>query len=382
MHAQLVNDFSNADLCEAWDDLLLQSDGANAQLTREWLGSWWETFGRNSRLALVTVRDAGKITGIAPLMVTKVIGKAGAALKKLTFIGDGHTDYHDVLIADERREETVRTLVEFILRERESWDALCFQNFRGDSANLPVLREAFKDTPLTLAQRVNIQSPYISLEGTWADYYGAVGKNMRSDIRRRSNRLARMGRAEFVRLHEVDDIDGILETLKAIHVKCRQMQGGRSWYIDPRRLAFASRVLKRFGDRQWLDLVLLKLNGRVIAYYLGFAYRSKVYFWNTGFDPEFSEVSPGKLLLHHWIKDSFAQGYREFDFMVGEEPYKRQWTNAVRPNYELFVFKKTVRSRLFQCYHAYKPVLQRNRYLRAIGAGVKSRIANQPQGAL
>jgi CelD/BcsL family acetyltransferase involved in cellulose biosynthesis len=342
------------------------------QLTHEWLSSWWEVFGGNKRLFLITVTDGGKVRGIAPLTITKVIAKAGFELRKLTFVGDGLTDYHDLLIANERRKEVLQILLKFIVDGKENWDVIHFRNVRGDSPNLPILRDTLGDTSLTFVERINIRCPYISIDCDWMNYYSALGKNIRSDIRRRLNHLAKIGKAEFVRLHEVDDVMDTLGIIKSIHVKCRRAKGEISWYTNEKRFRFVSLILKRFGDRKWLDIVFLKINDKVIAYYLGFVYDNIVYFWNTGFDPEFSKVSPGKLLLHYWIKDSFAEAYREFDFMVGEERYKSQWTNPMRPNYETFLFKNTARSNLLKRYYTYKPILEKNPYLKKIGIAIKS----------
>lgn len=374
MEVRFVNDFSNGNLYNSWNEILLQTADANAQLTYEWLSSCWEIFGYNKRLALIAVADKGKFVGIAPLSITTVISKAGLKLRKLTFIGDGLTDYQDLLVVEEKRQEVLYTLFDFIFNAKQEWDAIHFQNIRGDSPNLPVLRNIFGQTSFRFVERINIRSPYISIDRGWADYYKALGKNMKSDIKRRLNGLARMGKAEFVRLHELDDVVETLNIIKSIHVKCRQSKGDISWYTNEKRFELASMILKRFSDRKRLDLVFLKLNGRIIAYYLGFIYNNIVHFWNTGFDPDFSQVSPGKLLLHYWIKDSFEKGYKQFDFMVGEESYKSQWTNLVRPNYELFLFKNTARSSLLKCYYDYKPVLKKNPYLRKIGTGIKSRI--------
>jgi CelD/BcsL family acetyltransferase involved in cellulose biosynthesis len=368
------NDLSNGHLCDSWNEILAQTACANIQLTYEWLSSWWQVFGDDERLSLITVTDSGKTIGIAPLFISTVIDKAGFELRKLTFIGDGLTDYHDLLIADERRKEVLQNLVDFIVNGKEKWDAIHLRNIRSDSPNLPILRAALKNTLLRYVERINIRSPYISIGRNWSGYYDGLSKNIRSDIRRRLNCMSRLGKTEFVRLHKIDDIANTLNIIKSIHIKCRQAKGEISWYTDEKRVRFVSLVLKRFSDRKWLDLVLLKLNDRIVAYYLGFVYDSIVYFWNTGFDPEFSKVSPGKLLLHDWIKDSFKAGYKEFDFMVGEESYKSQWTSQVRPNHELFLFKNTARSMLLKGYYAYKPVLKKNPYIKKIGARIKRRI--------
>ncbi|MBN2312743.1 MAG: GNAT family N-acetyltransferase [Sedimentisphaerales bacterium] len=374
MDAQLVDNFANGTLYDSWNALLSQAADANAQLTHEWLSSCWEIFSDRKKLSLITVNDGSKIVGIAPLTIATVIDKAGMTLKKLTFVGDGLTDYHDLLTADEKREEILRILIEFIVEGKKDWDVIHFRNVRGDSPNLPILRNILTETSFRFMERINIRSPYISIDRDWTDYYSTLGKNIRSDVRRRSNVLAKLGKAEFVRLHKVNDVTDTLHMIKSIHVKYRKAKGDVSWYTNEKRFRFASLIVKRFGDRKWLDIVFLKLNDQIIAYYLGFVYGNIVYFWNTGFDPDFSKVGPGKLLLHFWIKDSFAKGYSQFDFMVGEESYKLQWTSPTRPNYEFFVFKNTTRSHIFKCYYTYKPALMKNPYLRKIGAGIKSRI--------
>ncbi len=368
MEVRLADAFVNDDLREAWEGILSRTTAGHAQLTREWLGSWWEVFGPDKRLSLMTVADGGRVVGIAPLIVSKVLDRAGFTFRKLTFVGDGLTDYHDLLIANDRREETLRALFECIVRDKDRWDAIHFRNVRGDSPNLPIVREILRETSLTIFERVNIRSPHVVIDRDWTEYYGSLRKSMRSDIRRQSKHLAEMGEVEFVRLHEVADAAEVLDTIGPVHRKCRQAQGGRSLYDNTRWCRFASLILERFGARKALDLVLLKLSGRVIAYYFGFVYDHVVYFWNTGFDPAFATVSPGKLLLHHAIQDSFREGYHGFDFMVGEEPYKLQWTSTVRPNYELFAFKNTVRSHLLRCYQVHKP------FLKKIGAGIGARV--------
>jgi CelD/BcsL family acetyltransferase involved in cellulose biosynthesis len=374
MEVKYANDLSDVNLYDSWNEILSQTANANVQLTHEWLSSWWEVFGDNMKLSLITITDRGKIIAIAPLTITKVICKAGFEFRKLTFLGDGLTDYHDLLIANERREDILQILLKFIVNIRDNWDAIHFRNVRSDSPNLPIMRDTLGNTTFTFVERINIQCSYIPINCNWSNYYGALSKNIRSDIRRRSNLLAKMGKVEFIRLHEVEDVMDTLCIIKSIHVKCRRAKGEISWYTDKKRFSFVSLILERFGDRKWLDLVFLKLNGRIIAYYLGFMYDNIVYFWNTGFDPEFSKVSPGKLLLHHWIKESFADGCKEFDFMVGEESYKRQWTSPTRPNYEFFIFKNTIGSNILKYYYTYKPVLKKNPYLRKIGHGIRNRI--------
>ncbi|HEY4593430.1 MAG TPA: GNAT family N-acetyltransferase, partial [Thermoanaerobaculia bacterium] len=50
-----------------------------------------------------------------------------------------------------------------------------------------------------------------------------------------------------------------------------------------------------------------------------------VYFYQSGFDPAHSALSPGTLLVAQAIRRAIEEGKTAFDFLRGDEPYKRRW---------------------------------------------------------
>ncbi len=55
-----------------WNQLLKESDNDNIFLTWEWVYTWWEVFGGESELFIITVKnDKGDLIGIAPLHIKK-----------------------------------------------------------------------------------------------------------------------------------------------------------------------------------------------------------------------------------------------------------------------------------------------------------------------
>ncbi len=44
--------------------------------------------------------------------------------------------------------------------------------------------------------------------------------------------------------------------------------------------------------------------------------------YNSGFDPQVREASPGLVLIAHCIEDAIRLGLREYDFLRGRERYK------------------------------------------------------------
>ena len=53
--------------------------------------------------------------------------------------------------------------------------------------------------------------------------------------------------------------------------------------------------------------------------------RPATYFYQSGFDPAYSKLSPGTVMIAHAIRRAIEGGYTTFDFLRGDEAYKRRW---------------------------------------------------------
>jgi CelD/BcsL family acetyltransferase involved in cellulose biosynthesis len=56
-----------------------------------------------------------------------------------------------------------------------------------------------------------------------------------------------------------------------------------------------------------------------------------------GFDPRWSALSPGTLLLGHAIEQATAEGAAAFDFLRGAEAYKYRWGAIDEPMFAVRV---------------------------------------------
>ncbi len=81
-------------------------------------------------------------------------------------------------------------------------------------------------------------------------------------------------------------------------------------------------------DRGQLRMVWTELAGRPIAAEYDFTGGSAVYYYQTGIEPTAQAVSPGWLGMIGSLKLAIEQGYRRFDFLRGDEPYKASWGAA------------------------------------------------------
>lgn len=58
--------------------------------------------------------------------------------------------------------------------------------------------------------------------------------------------------------------------------------------------------------------------------------KGRLYWWVPAYDSAYSQYSPGRLLLHFLLRESFNQHHTEFDFLWGDEDYKWYYATHVR----------------------------------------------------
>ena len=78
-------------------------------------------------------------------------------------------------------------------------------------------------------------------------------------------------------------------------------------------------------DSDSLRLRLLTKDGEPIAAIYGMKFGITTFFYQAGMNPNFKSLSAGTILLADLIRSSIEEGGTTFDFLRGDEPYKRRW---------------------------------------------------------
>jgi CelD/BcsL family acetyltransferase involved in cellulose biosynthesis len=109
---------------------------------------------------------------------------------------------------------------------------------------------------------------------------------------------------------------------------------------------FYTSLVERAADAGWLRLLFLTAGGRRIATSYGATFRNRLFLFKTGYDPEYAPCAPFKLLTSFAVRDAYARGLDEVDFLGDAEPWKLEWTTTTRGHDWLFVFADSVRAQL------------------------------------
>lgn len=301
-----------------WSELFRDCPQATPFQSPEWLLSWMEVFPPDQP-TLVEIRDRDRLVGLAPLLIYPRESQL-----VLAFAGGGVSDYLDVLAAPGREAEIVRA-IRHAAEAEPGWTSLELTDLPPHS---PLLAQA-ELQPFTSRHD---NSSVLPLPPASQELLHRLSQRQRANLRNARSRLKRAGGGS-VELATADTLEEFLGDLFRLH-GLRWSSRGEAGVLDDKRIqAFHRLSAPSLLARGVLRLYRLRLETRTLAAIYSLFHRGTVYCYVQGFDPEFSSLSPGNLLLYDVIEDAIAAGSECFDFLRGEEAYKRHWRPRSRATY-------------------------------------------------
>jgi CelD/BcsL family acetyltransferase involved in cellulose biosynthesis len=332
------------DLEPGWNDLVAKAGVGHPFLRHEWLRTWWECFGDDRRLHIVTVSSGSEIVAIAPLM-REDVRMYGVPVRRLRLLHNDHVPRADFIVAG-GSDVAYRAIWMALENERESWDVLQLSPIPGHSRTLDAMSKLARADGCPVGAWHGGDSPYLELSGTWSDYVASLRGKFRQNIRNRLARLDRLGEPALEVVSGGLEIRDDCEDAIRLEASGWKRTAKTAISCDRATHRFYAELAERAAKRGWLRLLYLRVNGRRIAASYSLLYEGRLFLCKTGYDPEFSAVSPFKILTYLALRLAFAEGYAAVDFLGDPEPWKLQWTSTTLPHDWLFVFSATPRGRL------------------------------------
>ena len=301
-----LHDFD--DLQEEWDRLLPFSHTNTVFVTPPWQKTWWNSFGQDSQLRLLSVRTGDTLIGIAPLRET-----AGV----LRFIGDTDLcDYNDFLVRRGSEDAFYPALLDYLDAHASQVELPSVPEASPTLQHLPPQAEKFG---YTVAVEQEDVAPIALLTGAWDDFVASLGKKDRHELRRKMRRLDAAG--SFTQ-HVCQDPDDIAEGMADFFRLHRGSRPDKKRFMNAERESFFTKVAIELGARGQVKLAFLELNGNRVATCIYFDYAGSYLLYNSGYDPSYANLSVGMLNKALAIRQAIEAGKRSFDFLRGDERYK------------------------------------------------------------
>lgn len=307
-------------LAGAWNALLDVSASHVPFLRHEYLMAWWQTLGggewQKADLNVIIATDDDQIIGAAPLFLSNE--KGGDS--RLWFIGSVEvSDYLDILVRPSDIERFCDGLLSYLMTNQPEIKTLDLCNILSDSPTLQAFESVSEPKGWQIQQEVLQHSPYITLPENFEEYLGSIDKKQRHEIRRKMRRLENAGvNYRWYITKEPDklsgDIDSFLELMAYEEHKAK--------FLTPLMREHMHNVAQCAFQAECLQLFFLEIEGKKIAGSLSFDYLGRLWLYNSGINPAYSEYSPGWVMLAELIRQACENHYSELDFMRGDEEYK------------------------------------------------------------
>lgn len=297
-----------------WQELAENAPTATPFQTWEWQSTWLRHYRRTKRPLLVAVHEGSDLVGLMPL--TRSIG----TWRTVRAMGSVASDYlHPV--ARDGYESSVAGEVSAFLET----------SAKADLVDLHQIRETqpLVDRAPSKARVEQATCLLLDLPKSYDEYLATLSKSLRYDVRKLEKNLFTSGRARVEQVTE-DEIGSGLDILFEQH-KMRWRKRGLPGAFIGRAQRFHHDWGKQAIRKGWLWLSILRLDDEPIGAIYAMRMGSTCYYYQAGFDPSKGSISPGTLLVAATIKRAIEEGLEHFDFLRGDEPYKRRW----KPQHEL-----------------------------------------------
>jgi CelD/BcsL family acetyltransferase involved in cellulose biosynthesis len=189
--------------------------------------------------------------------------------------------------------------------------------------------------------------PVVALKGhTWESYLATLGASHRANYRRRLRALSAHFDVRFEAVMTDQDRKHALDALRQFHARRWQSEGQSATFADPALERFQDDFTRAALDAGWLRLYILRLNDVPAAVMYGFLGGDRFYFYQHGYNDDYSKYGLGLVLMGLTIRAALEDGAAEFDMLYGHEPYKYLWARTERRLGRLQLFPPNPSGRL------------------------------------
>lgn len=319
---------------EMWNTMAAENITNTIFQTYEWFHSWWETFGDEYKLAFVLVEDNNGLRGFAPLMIHE--SKAGEAV--LRFACDVNADYCDFIIRGNRL-EVIDCIIDGLLDQDMGFNHMILRNIPDHSTTGACIETACINRKLDLRLLNPTPTPTLIIRNHEEDARRIANKY---SVLRHFRKLEKSGHLEFKNITHFDTQNAI-ENLGVFfdqHVLRYSFKQDESLFVNEKNRRFYQKLIDNMKGTDWIFFSILIYNESPIAYHFGFLYNNILTWYKPAFDINIKSKSPGTIMLKKLIEYSIENGVDELDYTIGNEPFKKRFSNHVRHNNHIWIGRK------------------------------------------
>ena len=242
-------------------------------------------------------------------------------------------DYSDFVVASGKEEVFYRSIIGFF--KENGWNKVRLNSIPDGSPTLTHLPQLAENKKYSIKIEEADVAPICSLPSSWERYLQTLSKKNRHEIRRKIRNIGNHSAySRYVFDPIRDDIDECFTDFIRLH---KGSSIAKTQFMTPGREDFFFDMFSELAQRDELRLEFLILEDKRVACCVGFDYADSYLLYNSGYDPQYSDLSVGFVNKVLALEGSISAGRRTFDFLRGSERYKYQLGGVDRPVYNILL---------------------------------------------
>jgi CelD/BcsL family acetyltransferase involved in cellulose biosynthesis len=289
-------------------------------LSHAWVMACARTLHADDQLHLITVRQHGVLTGIAPLVSRKRAGITRLELIGVSSLYEPSGLVYKSETALDMLLQAIRSVGQPVLLSRIRSPTRIASRWRAHAGARGITLTARPTGTLT-----------VPIESSWSDYLARLPARRRYDLRRARRHAEELGKVG-VRIHtpRPDEVAAMFDEFVRIEAASWKARNGsslsqrhtlRAFFLEYVRLASLSGVV-RFS--------FLDVGGTTVAAQLSVEYADRLWVLKIGYDESWSRCSPGWQLLAETMRYAFDNRLKSYEFLGSDEPWLHGWRTEPR----------------------------------------------------
>ena len=314
-----------------------------------WMGSWIKHLGKSCQLAvLVAVDDDGKWIGVVPLCVDH----SHSMTKRLRYISSGVAcaDYMRPISSPEHETGFLSVVADWLLNNVGPNGP--FGKIESIELEGITLSDPETSSFVDMLSFSDFSSHTMEIEGCWkaelpsdwAEFEAHCSKSMRRKTRKATQRLG-SDQTEVLSTKDTP-FEELWPTFVQLHQLRRQMLGQAGCFADPDFHSFLHDAVKDLVQSGHAEIVQILNEGMPLASMLLLNDGETVYMYQSGSCNQRAALEPGYQMVACAIMRSIDQGFKSFDFLRGDEPYKARWNTTRVPLSRVKFIPRTISAQL------------------------------------
>ncbi len=313
---EVISTLSELDaLSEDWAQLGRQFP--TPLLQHAWFMACARTLHRETDLRVVVARSAGRVVGIAPLVLHRTPPATWLALMGTSTLGEPS----GLLYADQ---PSLDLLVDALLSMRQP---LLLEKLVFGSAIDRALQHRRTKREFVIVRRTG-RSCHLVFKDGWHAFQASMGTKSRAGLRTKERKAMALGGLsidEYGASLCLRDLSPLLQRAFEVEASSWKGRAGSALLARPRLKSFFECYTASACAAGMLRVYFYRVGSNLIAMRIAVEHSRRLWFLKTGYDPAWSRVSPGVHLTMEIIRKSIESGLEGCEFLGADEAWQHAW---------------------------------------------------------